>query len=625
MKGKFAATLFHALLLFGLLLAGSQNASSGTAIELSPKPDLYIISVGIDEYQSKEFKLRFAKADAVSIADEFEKRGKETFETIKKVVLLDNQATKSGIVNAFETIARDAQPDDVFIFNFAGIGGTHYKELKEFHIVTADAKRENLEESGISSGQLQALFRKIRATTKLVILDSCDSSVGYESAAASFAEQDKNAASLIDENILIIGTDASTPEDATLGHGVMTAIVLDGLKGDADCNGDGIVTNYELMVQMYNGGAKDDKKNFKFSPRTIARGKIFNLGYTDKKLEEVVAKEKQAKEKQNQTASSDAPGDAKKGDPTRSGAVNLKGEKPSSEDVRKGEDYALLFANDAYDNAGWSNLKNPRNDANDVAKELKERYGFKEVTIKSNLTTQEIYATIETYQNFEFKNAADDQLFIFFAGHGETGKYNKGFYVGKDSPQPLTQQNESQFVALDTLLTGIDLIPLQHIMVVFDACYAGTAWKPTVQLIQETAFSPNKTDEVLTADLIVPYKRNVGKSGFDFSEDENWFSEKTQISRLAYAKRKMKKRSRIILTSGDKPVADAWRKEDGSLSNNSPFADAFLQALRTDGGSDRVLITGEIVPFIDKLDVEPQKGRLSGSDGDFVFVLPDKR
>ena len=64
---------------------------------------------------------------------------------------------------------------------------------------------------------------------------------------------------------------------------------------------------------------------------------------------------------------------------------------------------------------------------------------------------------------------------------------------------------------------------------------------------------------------------------------------------------------------------------DGSLSNNSPFADAFLQALRTDGGDDKVLITGEIVPFIDKLDIEPQKGKLSGSDGDFVFVMPEQR
>ena len=363
------------------------------------------------------------------------------------------------------------------------------------------------------------------------------------------------------------------------------------------------------MTQMYNGGAKEDKKEFRFSPRTIARGKIFNLAYTDKKLTEIAAKEKQAK----------------KNDPARSSAVNLKGEKPSPE-TRKGDDYALLFANDVYDYAGWSSLKNPRNDANDVAKELKERYGFKEVVIKSNLTTQEIYATIEAYQNFAFKNATDDQLFIFFAGHGETGKYNKGFYVGKDSPSPLTPQNESQFVALDTLLTGIDLIPLQHIMVVFDACYAGTAWKPTVQLIQETAFSPKKNDEFITADLISPFSRNVGKSGFDFlANGEIWNAEKAQISRLAYAKRKMKSRSRIILTSGDKPVADAWRKDDGSLSNNSPFADAFLQALRTDGGDDKVLITGEIVPFIDKLDIEPQKGKLSGSDGDFVFVMPEQR
>ena len=146
MKEKFIVALFQSVLLVVLLLAGNQNTLSGVGnVGLPSKPDLYIISVGIDEYKIKGFRLNFAKADAVSIADEFERRGKDSFGTIKKVVLLDNQATKAGIVNAFQTVAQDAKPSDVFIFNFAGMGGAHFIELKEFHLVTADAKQETLE------------------------------------------------------------------------------------------------------------------------------------------------------------------------------------------------------------------------------------------------------------------------------------------------------------------------------------------------------------------------------------------------------------------------------------------------------------------------------------------------
>ena len=69
-------------------------------------------------------------------------------------------------------------------------------------------------------------------------------------------------------------------------------------------------------------------------------------------------------------------------------------DKPDKNASRNGEDYALLFANDKYDNREWSTLKNPKNDVRDIAKELKEKYGFKGVDIRENLTTQEIYDTI---------------------------------------------------------------------------------------------------------------------------------------------------------------------------------------------------------------------------------------
>lgn len=44
--------------------------------------------------------------------------------------------------------------------------------------------------------------------------------------------------------------------------------------------------------------------------------------------------------------------------------------------------------------------------------------------------------------------------------------------------------------------------------------------------------------------------------------------------------------------------------------------------MKSNGGKNEVLITSEIIPFFDDLDEEPQKGKLSDSDGDFVFVRP---
>lgn len=603
------------------LLAEISGSFAGISVSLelsSPVGNLYILTIGIDEYQDARFNLKYAKADAVALADEFEKRGTDNpnFKAVKKTILLDSQATKNGIVTTLDALAREVESFDTFIFSFSGIGGKANRESPEFNLFPADGRQETLAETGITNNQLQALFRKIRAKNKLVILDSCESAGGYESAASAFVEQDEKAAELNRENILFVGADTKTFEFSQLGHGVITQTILDGIKGDADLNSDGTVSAFELEAQIYKSVfvyMAESKSSL--HPRTIFSGENFPISSTDAKLVEIARrKDKEGEQSDTRTIPDEA-------DDTAETTVE-----------RKGSDYAILFANDVFNDTAWKPLKNPQNDANDIAKELTKRYGFKEAIVKPNLTKQEIYDTIEQYQDSSFKNfnPVEDQLFIFFAGHGIADRDNKGFYVGRDSVAPknplkITDEEEAGLVKLDKILTAIDRIPLQHIMVVFDACYAGQIWKPSIQLVQENASLPNKSGDSAIADFdFSPLVRNVGASGRLLNFTDSNSNVLSQISKLAYAKRKMKERTRRVLTSGDKPVFDSWKKADGTRSSNSPFADGLLRALRTDGGELGVLVTAQIVPFIDKLAREPQIGKLSGSDGDFVFVKPDK-
>lgn len=625
-------TLIRLSFLLAFLFGLNSTTFAGTS-SLLDQPNLYIFSVGVDEYQAPLNNLSAAKNDAIVLADEFERRGKDRFGEVKKIVLLDSQATKAAIIRELENLARDISSNDVFIFNFSGLGYSDLSvKLNEFYLFPSGFQTATFEKTGISNSQLQAVFRKIRARSKLVILDSCKSADGYESAVNSFIEQDKQIADLNDENVLFIGTDTLSQEKN--GHGSITQIILDGLKESADFNRDGVISSRELEAQVYKGGVEYAAKNYaEFHPRTVTRGGNFKIGFSDKGLEKI-AQEKKVNSNPTEDAKKLQPitsGDKRDETDTRTDVLNLDGETEETAE-RKGADYALLFANDTFDNAAWRTLKNPQNDVNDVAKELKERYGFKEVIIKPNLTTQEIYDTIGAYQKPDFKkfNQGEDQLFIFFAGHGIADKYNKGFYVGRDSLFPknsanLTRQEEGSLVSLDGVLNAIDDIPLEHIMIVFDACYAGQIWKASVQPIQEIASLLNKTNYSAITDFeMSPFIRNYGASSKLLNLVEDNLFNVQEISKLAYAKRKMKERSRRVLTSGDKPVFDSWKKKDGTRSNNSPFADAFLRALRTDGGDWEVLITAHIVPFIDKLPIEPQVGKISGSNGDFVFVKPDK-
>ncbi|MDH3492793.1 MAG: hypothetical protein OEM82_04525, partial [Acidobacteriota bacterium] len=107
------------------------------------------------------------------------------------------------------------------------------------------------------------------------------------------------------------------------------------------------------------------------------------------------------------------------------------------------------------------------------------------------------------------------------------------------------------------------------------------------------------------------------KTQFSYDQDK--------LTRFRYAKREMGSRSRSIITSGDRPVYDSVSLGDGTISDHSPFAIAFLEALRTDGGELEVLTIAGIKLKIDGLEIRPQIGRLSGTDGEFAFVKRDKR
>jgi len=578
----------------------------GGVVFFTPKRNLYIFTVGIDDYSLSKgqlVNLRFSKKDAVTLADEFERRGQGLFVKVKRVTLLDQQARRDAILATLDSLTQEIGSDDVFIFAFAGMGGTHFSK-GEFSLVPYDFNVEAKEQTLIPVGRLQSYFRKIRARSKLIVLDSCESSVGYEQATQAFIEQDPNVKRILKDDFLMVGTDTLSYEIEEVGHGSVTSVLLNGLRGKADFDDNGVVTSAELEAYAYCGGIQYSARyaNGNFHIQTASRGR-FTVGHADKGLREMEARRRREAERGGTRA------DAGR---TRAGLAGAAS--PPGEPSRDGDDYALLFANQNYDNPGWPTLKNPRNDVEAIAAELRTRYGFKETVIKRDLTTQEIYDAIEEYQKREARRP-DDQLFIFFAGHGVADTYNKGFYVGKDSPHPLKRANEGQFVSLDGVLNAVDRIKISHIMVVFDACYAGQVWQPSVQLIQEVAAGPRGLQPF--ARLSRPPALRPGAS---FVNAVYEVGPQAELPTGVYAKRKMKNRARVILTSGDKPVFDSWRRPDGTLSSHSPFADAFLGALRTGGGEDNVLITSEIIPFIDKLTPEPQKGRLSNSDGDFVFV-----
>lgn len=237
-------------------------------------------------------------------------------------------------------------------------------------------------------------------------------------------------------------------------------------------------------------------------------------------------------------------------------------------------DYALVFATDQYDN--WPDLVNPVFDARTVAAELRKTYGYK-VEIIENATQNEILKKLREYIEKKYKPL--DQLFIFFAGHGNyDATFGEGYLVPKEA---LTNDEaKTSYLSYNRLRSVVNNIPCEHVFLTMDVCFGGT-------FDQSLASSRGMDDE---------YKE---KSASEFI-----------TQKLTYKTRK-------FLTSGGKQYVS-----DGIPGKHSPFARALIEALRSKGGRDGILTLSEITPFVEKLKITPRAGEFGDNapGSDFIFV-----
>ncbi|PZR39119.1 MAG: hypothetical protein DI538_07700 [Azospira oryzae] len=236
------------------------------------------------------------------------------------------------------------------------------------------------------------------------------------------------------------------------------------------------------------------------------------------------------------------------------------------------KDYVLLFATDKYDH--WDDLVNPVDDAHAIAQELKDKFGFV-VDLVENPTDDQIWEKLREYNERRF--SPQDQLLIFFAGHGHYDEsFGEGFVVAKNSLS--NDKSRTTYLSHNRLRGVINNIPCNHILLTMDVCFGGTL------------------DPVIA--------RSRGAADVEVSVNQMLI-------------RKWSHRTRKYLTSGGKEYVS-----DGIVGKHSPFAGKLIESLRSMGGDDRILTLTEIQANLEKLKQQPRFGSFGEDEAlsDFVFV-----
>jgi uncharacterized caspase-like protein len=198
-------------------------------------------------------------------------------------------------------------------------------------------------------------------------------------------------------------------------------------------------------------------------------------------------------------------------------------------DVKLGRYYAVVIGNNTYRDGGYQALKSAASDATAVSNVLQGRYGY-QTTVLLNASRLEILSALNDARE---KLGANDNLLIYYAGHGEMDSAGKGYWVPSDG----VAGNNKTWISNAQISDMLNAMPAKHVLTVVDSCYSGTMTR---------ASSPSFDAGSMPADKWNTWVRTMANG-----------------------------RSRTALTSGGlQPVPDV------GAGNHSYFARAFINALQ---------------------------------------------
>ncbi len=157
------------------------------------------------------------------------------------------------------------------------------------------------------------------------------------------------------------------------------------------------------------------------------------------------------------------------------------GQQPNAPVVTQGHRYVVVIGIDKY--ANWPTLSTAVEDATAFAQLLQTQFGYTQVVApltEQRATQKNIISFLD--DDLRTKLKPDDDLIVFFAGHGTTRtdtvdgmKSEVGFIVPFDARASSDNEHWSDYISTEEFLRVVNSLPARHILVILDSCHSGLA------------------------------------------------------------------------------------------------------------------------------------------------------
>lgn len=199
-------------------------------------PRVIVLAVGVGDYGGRTSNLPNTDDDASELYAGLREAG---LLHPASVALTNARATRKGVSDAFRRIAAAAGPEDLFLFLFSGHGdqvdvGVSAAEL--------DGRAETIElyDAAMRDSELAPLFAGVQARMSLLVIDAC-----YAGGFRSLIDRPNVVGMFSSEEDL-----TSLVASRFQAGGFLSYFLRAGITGEADDDGDGIVTAGELSTYI---------------------------------------------------------------------------------------------------------------------------------------------------------------------------------------------------------------------------------------------------------------------------------------------------------------------------------------------------------------------------------------
>ena len=235
-------------------------------IYLNAQSNIFAVLVGSNKYQpSSGYNLQYTENDVEQFHNFLKKGSMGVVKEENITVLINENATKTNIIQALKKQVSKARENDIILFFFSGHGNKQYfcpYDMNDWII-----------SSFLWHQEIKSIFKASKANTKLIFADACNSgSIKPEN--KDFIKKNEKSGKGNTIAILSSREDEFSFEEHSIKQGIFTHFLLQGLTGSADRNKDSNITILELFNYIHPSISQFALKNIQKKQHPVVFGKF---------------------------------------------------------------------------------------------------------------------------------------------------------------------------------------------------------------------------------------------------------------------------------------------------------------------------------------------------------------